>query len=199
MPTLSEHTRLVNILITLGIRTPDFGHPLEDIGYTLDRLGPTAVLPDKSSVQPDVTFKSHEKKHLLMSEAKSGGIDNAQAEGFKKITPEIISSQGLTSLPASGLTSELCYACSSGNKETALRNEKEHHHGFPILVYESNVLRKDGATSAFQDGRLENLFAKGVVFAKPPPHNNYPFGEGDTKGWIAFHVLAAISELQALG
>ncbi|MBI3859503.1 MAG: hypothetical protein HY296_04600 [Thaumarchaeota archaeon] len=199
MSTLSEHTRLVNILITLGLRTPDFGHPLEDVGYTLDRIGPTVVLPDSTSVQPDLTFKSHERNRLLVAEAKSGGVDNAQAASFKQLTPDILSSQGITTLPATNLSFETCYACSSTNRDVVFQNEAQNHHGFPILVYEDETLKKGNGSSAFQDGLLENLFSRGVTFSRPPSFSNYPFGEGDGKGWIAFQVLAAISELEALG
>jgi hypothetical protein len=199
MPTLSEHTRLVNILITLGLRTPDFGHPLEDVGYTLDRIGPTIVLPDSSSVQPDITFKSHERNRLLVTEAKSGVVDNAQAARFKQLTPEILSSQGITTLPASNLSFETCYVCSSTNRAAVFQNEAQNHHGFPILVYEDKTLKKGNQSATFQDGLLENLFSRGVNFSKPPSFTYYPFGEGDGKGWVAFQVLGAISEFDALG
>jgi hypothetical protein len=199
VPTLSEHTRLINVLITLGVRTPDFGHPLEDIGYTLDRIGPTVVLPDSTKVQPDLAFKSHERNHLLLSEAKSGGIDDGQAGHLKQVTPQMISSQGLTSLPAPNLSFEACYACGGGNKTVVFRNEAEKHYGFPILVYEGGSLRKGADSGAFIDRPLDDLFSTGVAFLKPPPTHHYPFGEGDSKGWIAFQVLAAISEIVALG
>lgn len=196
MPTLSDHTSLLNVLIALGHRTPDLKHPLEDHGYTLDRIGMKIDFPD-GELNPDITFKSHARNRLLIIEAKSGGINNEQAKRYKALTPDHISRLGLTTLPATNLTTQVCYACLSKNIDKVLDNEQRHQHGFPIIVFSGSTLRKVEQSESFDDPELQQLFSDGVTFDCEPSYFNYPFGPDDTKGWIAYCVLSKLAEFWA--
>ena len=196
MPTLSEHTKLINLLISLSHRTPDLDYPLEKRGYSLDRIGINIVLP-KGQLNPDVSFKSHKQNHLLLVEAKSGGVDNEQAKKYGSLTADDISKRGLTTLPATNLAFQVCYVCLSKNKREVLENEKRMNWGFPILVFDGSSLKKEITDAAFIDKDLENLFSAGVKFNREPSYTHYPFDNSDTKGWIAYCIISKLAEFWA--
>ena len=198
MPSLSDHTKIINLLIALGHRTPDLPHSLEDIGYTLDYIGVQATLPF-GTICPDVTFKSYEKNNLLMFEAKSGSVDNEQAERYSKAKPDDLSKQGITSLPAPKLKFELGYVCTSSNKQKLEENERQFRWGFPILVFEDHILRRNGKYAKFKERKLDLLFSKGVPFNRTPSYEIFPFGESDSKNWIAFCLLSQMAQFAAVG
>lgn len=196
---LSQHTKLINALITLGHRTPDFKHPLEDIGYTIDFIGLRIVL-QTGELRSDISFKSHKENTLVLMEAKSGGIEVKQAERYRTLSPNDISIRGLTSLPADNLKVQVCYVCTSGNHEKLLENEEKYHLGFPILVFNGTSLRKSREIkNVFVSEQLEELFDIGVTFDKELSNYYYPFGEGDNKAWIAFCILCTMAQFYGSG
>jgi hypothetical protein len=198
MPTLSHHTRLVNLLITLALKTPDLKSPLSDLGYSLEHIGPKIVFSDNTVLTPDISFMSREKNSVLVCEAKAGGIDNDQAKKYKLLKPEDISRRALTALPAENLKVEVCYFCLLENRLEVLANEGKNRWGFPIIFFDGRSLKKDVSSGRFQDQRLEELFSRGVTIEREPPNTFYPFGSGDSQGWIAFCILYELMKLWAL-
>ena len=197
--TLSDHTKLVNLLISLAHKTPDLKSPLNDVGYTLDHIGLKVVFSDGKELNPDISFKSHKANRLLLSEAKSGGVDNEQAKKYKALAPDDISRRGLTTLPAVGLSVETCYFCTSANRASVLANEAKHQWGFPIITFDGTSLKKERTNAKFRDEALEALFTEGITFDHEPTYAFYPFGEGDSEGWIVESVLWKLAVLATQG
>ncbi len=200
MPTLSDHTRLLNLLITLAYKTPDLPSPLFDIGYSLEHIGTKIAFPSDAVVlSPDLQFKSDAATTILFCEAKSGGIENGQAKKYKFLTPDIISSRNLTTLPAQNLKVETCYVCLFENRLDVLANEGLYRWGFPIIFFDGKTLKKDESTGNFNDPSLNKVFSKGITISREPPNTFYPFGQGDSQGWIAYCVLTQLLESWAMG
>jgi len=200
MPTLSDHTRLLNLLITLAYKTPDLPFPLFNLGYSLEHIGPRIVFSEaKLTLNPDLAFKSDARNEVLLVEAKSGGIDNKQAAKYKALAPDDISRRNLTSLPAENLKVEVCYVCLFQNRLEVLANEGKYYWGFPIIFFDGKSLRKDASSGKFRDERLEGLFSTGVTIEREPPNTYYPFGQGDSQLWISFCVLSQLMEMYAIG
>ena len=172
---------------------------MNEIGYDLEHIGLKIVLGDGTGPNPDLSFKSHKANHLLLIEAKSGSVDNEQAKKYKSLTPADISRLGLTALPAPPLTIDVCYACTRENRESVLANEARYQWGFPIITYDGTVLRKEKTNAKFSDPALENLFAEGISFERDPSYSFYPFGEGDSPGWVVESVLFQLAILWTRG
>ncbi|MGH2637913.1 MAG: hypothetical protein ACRDF4_01285, partial [Rhabdochlamydiaceae bacterium] len=133
-------------------------------------------------------------------EAKSGGIEEKQAERYRTLSPNDILARGLTTLPADNLKLQVCYVCTSGNHEKLLENERKYNLGFPILVFDGSALRESiEIKNVFVSEQLEQLFRVGVIFDKELSNYNYPFGEGDNKAWIAFCLFSTLAQFYGLG
>jgi hypothetical protein len=195
MATLSDHTRLINLLITLAHKTPDLKSPLNQLGYDLEHIGLKIAFADGTGLDPDLSFKSHKRTALLLAEAKSGGVDNEQAKKYKALTPNDISRLGLTDLPAPNLSIQVFYACTKANRDMVMANEAKFHWGFPILTFDGKVLKKEEESAPFQDEEIERLFSTGVGFDHEPPLTFFPFGEGDSDGWVVLSVLYELAVL----
>ena len=140
-------------------------------------------------MNPDLSFKSHRRTALLLAEAKSGGVDNVQAKKYKALTPNDISKLGLTDLPAPNLSDQVFYACTKANRDMVMANEAKYQWGFPILTFDGKMLKKEEKSAPFQDEEVERLFSDGVGFDHDPPLAFFPFGVGDSDGWVVLSVL----------
>ncbi len=199
MITLSNHTRLVNLLLALSRHTPDLDHPLDNIGYSLEHVGLRIVLPVGNPLVPDLSFRSANPNELLLIEAKSGGVNNEQARKYASLDPVEISKRGLTSLEAMGLSVQVCYAVTAMNRDKVLENEKRYRLGFPIITFQNNLVAREPKSSPFKNPKLEKFFSDGVKFRRNPSTEVFPFSADDSRGWIAFSVASKLIELNAVG
>ena len=172
---------------------------MNDIGYELEYIGLKVTFPDGKEVRPDLSFKSHQANTLLLGEAKSGGVDNEQASRYKALTPELISTLGLTKLPAPKLNLDVFYACTKANRESVMANEARHQWGFPILSFDGTILKKEKTNARFKDPAVEKLFADGITFDHELTCAFYPFGEGDSDGYIVSSVLMRLAFMWTQG
>gem|GEM_PF-4565177 len=136
---------------------------------------------------------------MLLAEAKSGSIDNDQASRYKAVTPEVISKLGLTKLPYPNLALDVFYTCTSANREAVMANEAKYRWGFPILTFDGSVLKKEKTSAKFKDPAVEKLFADGIKFDHELTYAFYPFGEGDSDGWIVTSILMRLAFLWTQG
>lgn len=167
---------------------------MNSLGYDLESIGLRVVLSD-GELRPDISFKSHKSNILLLGEVKGGGVDNVQAKKYKALKPDDISKQGLTTLPAPNLQLDVFYACTSENRESVMNNEAKHAWRFPILTFDGGTLKKERTNARFKDPDVESLFSEGVTLDHELTYSYYPFGEGDTIGWIAQSLLYTIGVL----
>ncbi|QQG48870.1 MAG: hypothetical protein HY247_00680 [archaeon] len=169
------------------------------MGYSLERIGMKIALPLGEPLVPDLSFKNANPNELLLIEAKSGGVDSEQGKKYSKLQPLDISKKGLTSLDAKDLSIQVCYACTASNKQKVLENEKRNKLGFPIIAFENNRIVKEPSSALFKNHKLEKFFSAGVSFERSPSTDVYPFSADDSRGWIAFYVMAKLVELHAVG
>ena len=64
MATLSDHTKLVNLLITLAHKTPDLKSPLNQIGYDLEHIGLKITFTDGTGGEPRFIFQIAQKDRV---------------------------------------------------------------------------------------------------------------------------------------
>jgi len=57
MKNCSNSTKLLNCIIALATKNPDFPHPFFDSGYQIETIEPKFLLKDARQVNPDIQLK----------------------------------------------------------------------------------------------------------------------------------------------
>ena len=97
MSSSSNSTQLINCLIALSTKNPDFPYPLWENGFQIETIEPRILLSDTSQANPDIQFKRNNDA-LLFFECKDGHCEKKQLERYKKLTIEDIKRHHITSL-----------------------------------------------------------------------------------------------------
>jgi len=106
---LSNHTRLINIILNLAICTAKFPHPLYDLGYLLKKgCGiEVKIKLNGQGVTPDVLLINDKDNHILIFECKSKAIKNDQLMKYLTLKDNIVNAKRLRGFRPSHFTEEL--------------------------------------------------------------------------------------------
>src|SRR5579871_5027057 len=135
---------------------------------------------------------------MLIVEAKSGSIQRRQHNEYTRLIPADINSKLISSVPASLLNIEICYACSDANLPLFYAERFTNGFSFPLLVFDGMSIKRDPSFPHFSNQTLENTFSGvGIRFNHPPPNTYYPFSDEDSLYVKARVIIESISQYDA--
>lgn len=186
MSASPRSTLLINCLIALGTKTPDFPHPLWDHGFQLETIDPKILLATSKVAKPDVQFKKHDN-HLVFFECKDGGCEKDQLERYKSMTVDDIQRGHVTSLSSASLAFDLAYFGTEEKEVKLLRSIEKDLNTFPIIILYRDAIRLKGA-NRFRLDLLNDLFDE-IQFDTPVPQSFVLFTPNDDDCTIATALI----------
>lgn len=187
MNNSSKSTLLLNCLVALCHKNPNFPSTLFENGYQLECLDYPFLLQDGSKVKPDVQLKKNDD-YLLFFECKDGSVDADQLERYKKIKKEDLLRSKITSLPASSLQFDLGYFGTEKNKDKLLTSIEKNTNPFPIVVLDSNRILWQDKSPQFNNHLTQKVFSE-IKFETPVPTGFIPFTPDDDDDVIKIALL----------
>lgn len=187
MNNSSNSTLLINCLIGLSTKSPDFPYPLWENGFQIETIEPRILLSDGSHANPDIQFKKNDDA-LLFFECKDGYCGKDQLERYKKLTIDDINRQHTTSLTEQNLVFDLAYFASKQKEEKIIPSVEKDGNPFPILILEEFAIKLNPKSSNFNNLILNNIF-KEITLTVPVPRNYIPFMVDDNDKTILCALL----------
>ena len=185
MSNSSNSTLLINCLIGLSTKSPDFPYPLWENGFQIETIEPRILLSDGSQANPDIQFKRNNDA-LLFFECKDGFCEKNQLERYKNLTLEDIKRQHATSLTSQELIFDLSYLASKEKEEKILPSVEKDQNPFPILIIEDSVIKLKA--NHFKNPLLNQILNE-IPYHSPLPQNYIPFMVDDSDKTILCVLL----------
>ncbi|MDP3441260.1 MAG: hypothetical protein Q8T08_00225, partial [Ignavibacteria bacterium] len=173
MSSSSNSTLLINCLIGLSTKNPDFPSPLWENGFQIERIEPKILLLDGTQANPDIQFKQNDNS-LLFFECKDGHCEKKQLERYKKLTIEDIKRQHVTVLTSSNLSFDLAYFASKEKEEKIIQSIEKDGNPFPILILEEFAIKLNPKSTKFQNPLLNRILNE-IPLKTRVPQNFIPF------------------------
>ena len=187
MSNSSKSTLLLNCLIALSTKTPDFPYPLYEQGFQLENIEPKILLADGRQANPDMQFKKNDN-HLTFFECKDGYCEKDQLERYKQMTAADITRSHVTCLPSSNLTFDLAYFGTEEKREKLEASIEQDNNTFPIMILEKNCIRLNPKSQQFKNDALNGIF-KELTFTQQIPRSFIPFTVNDDDSTIKIALL----------
>lgn len=186
MNSLSNSTLLVNCLIALSTKNPDFPYPLWTNGFQIETIEPRILLSDGSRANPDLQLKRNNDA-LLFFECKDGHCEKDQLDRYKKITLEDIKRNHITSL-SEPILFDLAYFTSKSKEEKIIQSVEKDGNTFPILIFENTAIKLNPLSNEFKNPLLNEIL-KEILLSKPVPQSYLPFMVDDDDRTIMCALL----------
>lgn len=179
MNKLSEHTLLINLFIALTKKDKKFPSYFREIGFDIEWIEPKWT-SGTLTFNPDIFLMDSVKSHLLITECKSGGLDQIQAERYTQINKDDIvhSNMVRTSLTDYDF-SFACYDINLNKIKTYLTSKGV---SFPIFVKGDNKLMV--VDNNFKHENLKRKFSGELDLPKEIPTSYFPFNTDDDDDYI---------------
>ncbi len=187
MSSLSNSTLLVNCLIALSTKNPDFPYPLWENGFQIETIEPRILLSDGSRANPDVQFKRNNDA-LLFFECKDGHCEKEQLERYKKLTNEDIKRNHITSLSAPTILFDLAYFTSKAKEDKIIQSVEKDGNPFPILILEDTAIKKNPKSNGFKNPLLNGILRE-IPLQNAVPQSYIPFSVDDDDRTITCALL----------
>lgn len=187
MNASSNSTKLLNCLIALSTKNPDFPHPFFDYGFQLEALEPRILLTDGKSVNPDIQFKRNNDL-LLLFECKDGHCEKDQLQRYKSLTIDQIKTAKITSIPSDDYQFELSYFCSKEKESKLLSSVEFDDNIFPIITLGHGRIYRNTESNPFNDPMLNTIF-ENIRYDGPVPEYFIPFTADDSDEIIIINLL----------
>ena len=185
MEGLSDHTKLMNIFIGLGMNIPKWPNTLKQLGYEVE-----IIEGDIPETNPDLIFTSRRFDHSLVIECKSKSIEEKQINKYLQLReePSVLIRRGLVNRVVHQHGYRLDVPFTSffdiSHNELLIKNNipflyviKENSH--KIKTIEKRI-------SDFTINELNQVFPIQIPEDNKPPYNLYPF---DPKEKEIFAIL----------
>lgn len=190
MSDLSESTILMNCVIALASKTPDFPYPLWDAGFQIETIEPKILLSDGLEVRPDIQLKKNSHNYLLFFECKDGYCERDQLNRYKSLKVEDIIRSHKTELPDSDLKFDLTYFGTEDKKDKLLSSIPQDQNPFPIIILNKEKIYSASPNKFKIDG-INDIFTE-IEIDKPVPESFIPFTPNDGDRVILRHTLREI-------
>lgn len=187
MSSSSNSTQLINCLIALSTKNPDFPYPLWENGFQIETIEPRILLSDKSQANPDIQFKQNSDA-LLFFECKDGHCEKDQLERYKKLTCDDIKRQHSTSLTAQDLSFDLAYFTSKQKEEKIIQSVEKDGNPFPILILEDSAIKWNPKSQNFKNPLLRRILTE-IPLKTCVPQSFIPFMVDDNDKTILCALL----------
>ena len=183
---MSEHTRLVNMVMGLCQDTLRWPGILHDLGYAIQLIEQTISLRESTQkVAPDVVAVSNRLVHAMVIDCKSGAnIDPDQDNRYGLLEPPDLAYH-ITVHDPSRLTHAVCYA-------DGLANHKflEPHTKLPFITFGPDAV---GGSGDFGKEQVNDRLCKPVSLeGMREPTGFYPFSPDDEDSEIIPHILPGL-------
>ncbi|VVB54965.1 Uncharacterised protein [uncultured archaeon] len=187
MSKSSKSTKLLNCIIALTTKTPDFPSPLYDNGYQIEVIEPRILLSDGSQSNPDIQLKKNDD-YLLFFECKDGFCEKDQLDRYKRMTCDDIKRTKTSSLSSSKLYYDLSYFCTKESEDKLIPSIDKDGNIFPIIVLDSDKIFHHVQSKGFNNKQTEAIL-KEIKFDKPVPESFIPFTVDDSNETITIFLL----------
>lgn len=187
MNNSSKSTVLLNCLVALATKTPDFPSPLYEHGFQLENIEPSILLADGKQAKPDIQFKKN-NNHITFFECKDGYCTKEQLDRYKQMTVEDIARNHITCLPRQNLSFDLAYFCTKKKENKLISSVQRDGNTFPIIILEKNRISRNGSSSSFHNDELNQIFSE-IRFETPIPQSFIPFTVDDDDKMITIALL----------
>jgi len=187
MSSSSNSTQLINCLIALSTKNPDFPYPLWENGFQIETIEPRILLSDTSQANPDIQFKRNNDA-LLFFECKDGHCEKNQLERYKKLTIEDIKRHHITSLTSPDLFFDLAYFTSKQKEEKIIQSVEKDGNPFPILILEESAIKFNPKSNKFKNSLLNSILNE-IPIKTRVPQNFIPFMVDDDDKTILCALL----------
>lgn len=187
MNASSKNTKLINCLIALSTKNPDFPYPLFKKGFQLEAIEPRILMANGKSANPDIQFKRNPDL-LAFFECKDGYCDKDQLTRYKSLTSNDISRAKVTSLSTNEFSIDLAYFCTKEKEGKLVPSVDYDGNPFPIIILDEEKIYRNEESNRFSDSQLNEIF-NDIQFEGPVPENYIPFTVDDNDQIIEINLL----------
>jgi len=186
MNNLSDHTRVVNLLIGLSKEVPGCPSILSDTGYRLDVIEPKFTTSEGDQVNPDLLISSNSSLNVLVTECKGGHISEERIQKYERISAGDLHYEVEEIHDPSQIDHELMFSGTSKTEESF--DYLTLPHPGIIFDFENNEIRK---LNSFSDSELDEALDT-LQMPEYPPTSFYPFSPDDDDAVIAAKICQEI-------
>ena len=176
MKGLSKHTELINLVIGLTKKDRTFKSYFRDIGFDIEAIEPKWTSGGQT-INPDVFLLDSNNSHLLVTDCKSGSLEEHQVTNYTAISKADITNTNIVSKQISGV--DFCFICFDGNLEKIEKGLETHKTILPIIVKSESKLSVKN--NSFLHGGLKSMFSTELEIPQYIPTNYFPFGMNDSE------------------
>jgi len=191
MVELSDHTRLMNIMIGLSMNIPHWPHSFKDLKYNVELIEPKIT-----EANPDLIITNKKFNHSMVVDCKSQTLEEKQIKKYVNIreNPNILIQNGFVQVPHHNIfkadpTISTFYDLSS--EKLILENKIPLLH---VIQNNNHILKIEKKCANFQNKQLDRIFPIDTSSGEPP-YNLYPFDENDED----IFSIAILRQLVAFG
>lgn len=182
MEELSNHTKLMNIVMGLALKIPKWPHPLRDLGYTIDVV--EANMPEAN---PDIILTTKKYNHSIVADCKSNTVDEGQIKKYASIQsdPQILIRRGFVTIPVIKHYSADPTFISFNDLSMIPLVIDNNICSLHVVEKDGNIQKIEFKFGKFQLNDLNAIFPINVAGAKPP-YNLYPFDVQDRETFTLY-------------
>lgn len=194
---LSDHTRLMNLIINLSIKNRICDPILYRNNYELDSIEVEFNKLNGDKISSDILLKNAKLNRLLFIECKDGGLELDQADRYETLSNEDILTAKITNL-SEDINHEIAYVGTDDKKDKLIRDIQNGSFIFPVIVEKNSKINLE--YNKFDCTILQNIFTSngGVSVAKFSTEY-YPFGKDDSDAYILSRLYPALVKYSLSG
>ncbi len=195
MSVLSNHTKLMNIILCLANRNRDCEPVLFNNHYIVETIELNFNKQNGEKINADLSLINPEVNNLLILECKDGGLELDQANRYSTLTQTDIINAGVTTL-SGNFNYEVGYVGTENKKVKLTGDVVTNSFIFPVLICNENKIKLEH--NSFNCPVLQAIFSQtdGVNIPNPAPVMYYPFGNDDSDAYILSRIGPVLIQLR---
>jgi hypothetical protein len=177
---LSNHTRLMNIIINLSIHSKICDPVLFNNNYKLNTIELEFNKIDGSKISIDLLLENKMLNRLLFLECKDGGLEIHQANKYMTLSNSDILTAKITDLSGE-IGYEIVYIGTKDKKDKLIRDIQSGNYEFPVIIENDSIINLE--YNKFSCDSLQSIFDGGINITRYSIEY-YPFGKDDSDAYI---------------
>jgi len=182
MGGLSDHTKLINIIISLASKNvpKDWNNALWRLGYYVASIEPRFPIDGVGNSNPDIVLYSEKYKHIVIIDCKSKTLKEKQTMKYLKLknNPKILINYGVVEAP---INNDLSGDVSFASFHDISNNPQVRDNPIVILhvIKNENIIEIIDRKGNFEINDLNLIFP--IQINSKPLYHLYPFDIDDTE------------------
>lgn len=195
MNGLSNHTRLMNIILCLANKNKKYVPVLYDNDYVLESIELAFNMQNKGMIHTDVCLKNLKLNNLVLIECKDGGLELDQARRYATLNRNDIIKACVTTL-SGDFSHEVVYVGCKDKSAKLIGDIQENSFSFPTLISDETKVKLE--SNSFNCQVLQKIFTEngGADTPNPLPVFYYPFGKDDSDAYILSNISPVLIGLR---